>query len=282
MIYFEKLQGAGNDFIIFNGNKEELPSLSKLAKEVCDRHFGIGADGMIVVAQSKIADVKMIFYNADGSIAPMCGNGIRCFGKYVYDKGIVDKENFDVETLAGIIKIDILKGNKEDSIDRIKVNMGKASFDTSKFPIKTDKEQFIEEDININNKMFKITALLMGTIHTVVFVDDLEEIDISELGFYIENLPIFPEKTNVNFCEIIDDHNLKVITWERGVGQTLACGTGSTAVAITSQKINRTSDRVNIHVLGGSLEIENTNDGVYMTGPAELICTGYYNESIEE
>ncbi|WP_425446957.1 diaminopimelate epimerase [Dethiothermospora halolimnae] len=275
LLYFEKFHGAGNDFIILNGLEEKLLSLPVLAKDICDRHFGIGADGMIVVESSKIADIKMTFFNSDGSRAPMCGNGIRCFGKYVYDNKIVDKEVFDVETLAGIIKLEVIPSDK--GIEGIRVNIGEPIFDNNKFPINTEKSIVIEESIEVNNQEFKISALFIGTIHAVIFVANLDEIDINTIGPCIENNSMFPEKTNINFCEVIDNKNLKVITWERGAGLTLACGTGAAATAVISSIVNKTDNNVNVYVPGGLLKIEKTEAGVYMTGPAELICKGNYN-----
>ncbi|MGF7056625.1 diaminopimelate epimerase [Brassicibacter mesophilus] len=275
MLTFEKFHGTGNDFIIFNGLNGNLPEYKKLALSVCDRHFGIGADGMIVVEKSETADIKMVFYNADGTEAPMCGNGIRCFAKYVYDNKIVPKTTFTVETLGGMMKPELIIN--DGKVHSVKVDLGVPVFSTDSFPINTDKADFIDKEIEINKITYKISSLFVGTIHTVVRVDNLNNIKISEIGPLIENYTLFPKKTNVNFCEILDDQNIKVITWERGAGQTLACGTGAAATAIVCSMIYGTNKEVNIHVLGGKLKINQENNHIFMTGPAQLVCKGEYN-----
>lgn len=274
MINFVKMQGTGNDFIILNGIEEELGKYSDLAKKTCDRHFGIGADGMIVVENSSIADIKMVFFNADGTEAPMCGNGIRCFSKYVYDNGIIQKTTFKVETLAGIMEP---KLNIEDGIVKsVTVNMGAPKLSTKSFPIITDEETFINKEIKVEDEIFNISTLSVGTIHSIIKVDNLEIIDIKKIGPLIENYRVFSKKTNVNFCEIVDKNNIKMLTWERGVGQTLACGTGACASAFICSKLYNTSEKVKVHVLGGILEIELIEGLIFMTGPAELICKGVF------
>lgn len=274
MLNFEKLQGTGNDFIIFNGLNKKLPNYNDLAKKVCDRHFGIGADGMMVVEKSDKAEIKMCFYNADGSEAPMCGNGIRCFSKYVYDNGIVKDKSFTVETLGGIMKPEVIF--EDGKVTSVKVNLGRPLFSSKDIPINTNDEDYINKEIEILGKTYKISGLVIGTIHTVIFVHDLKYIDIPSLGWAIENHLLFPLKTNVNFCEIIDDKNLKVFTWERGVGETLACGTGAAASAIVSSIINNTNKKTNVFVIGGKLVIEQLDGTIFMTGPAVTICKGEY------
>ncbi len=275
MLRFEKLHGTGNDFIVFNGLNDKIPEYSKLALKVCDRHFGIGADGMIVVEQSEKADIKMIFYNADGSEAPMCGNGIRCFAKYVYDNGLIFKSLFTVETLGGIMKPELIIKNNE--VVSVRVDLGTPILSTDSFPIHTDEIEFIDKKIEINNTTYRISSLFIGTIHTVIKVDSLNDIELNEIGPIIETYPLFPQKTNVNFCEILDSNNIKVLTWERGAGQTLACGTGAAATAIICSKLYNTNKDVDIHVLGGTLNIVQENNHIFMTGPAQLICKGEYN-----
>ncbi|KNF10018.1 diaminopimelate epimerase DapF [Gottschalkia purinilytica] len=275
MLNFEKLQGTGNDFIIFNAIKDKIPTYSDLAIKVCDRHFGIGADGMIIVDESDIADIKMIFYNADGSEAPMCGNGIRCFAKYVYDNKIITKTSFSVETLGGIMKPELVISNNE--VTHVKVNMGSPIFSTTDFPINTTEKDFINKDLEIDGVKYKISSLMIGTIHTVIKVNNLEETEVERIGPLIEKHPLFPLKTNVNFFEIVDEENINLKTWERGAGLTLACGTGATATAIISSILYNTTKTVNIHIDGGTLKIEQTENDVYMTGPAKSICKGVYN-----
>lgn len=274
MLEFTKMHGLGNDFIIFDGINQNLPNHNELAKKVCNRHFGIGADGMMVVERSSNSDTKMLFYNADGSQAPMCGNGIRCFAKYVFDKNLVKNKEFKVETLAGIMRPRITLSEKKISF--VEVNLGKAYFSSKIIHANTNKEKILNESIEIDGKMFKISAVVVGSVHAVIFVDDLSKIDISTIGPKIENHQLFPNKINVNFCKIIDDTNLQVLTWERGVGQTLACGTGAASTAIISNILYNTSKKVNVHLLGGKVEIEQRDDEVFMTGPAEVICEGVY------
>jgi diaminopimelate epimerase len=276
MLSFEKLHGTGNDFIVFNGIKEKLPDLSTLARKVCDRHFGIGADGILVAMTSEIADVRMVYYNSDGSEAPMCGNGIRCFAKYVYENKIVEMDQFRVETMAGIMVAHLLFRGKK--VEKVRINMGKPSFLTKDFPITTTDETFVNKDIKVLERTFKLTALNMGTIHAVVFTDSLDDLDVRTYGPLIENLSLFPKRTNVNFCKVIDEHTLRIITWERGAGLTLACGTGSCACAVASSLINHTGEVMKVLSPGGELLIEKINEDVYLTGEAKMVCKGYYND----
>jgi len=274
MLRFEKLQGTGNDFILFNGIENKLPNHNELAKKVCSRNFGIGADGMMVVEKSKIADIKMLFYNADGTQAPMCGNGIRCFSKYIYENKIVKDESFTVETLGGIMKPQVI--SEDNKIKSVKVNLGNPVFSSKDIPIDTNNENFLDKKIKIGEETLNISGLVIGTIHTVIFVDNFNEINIEQLGFAVENHKLFPFKTNVNFVKIVDKKNIEVTTWERGVGITLACGTGAAASAVVSSIIHHTEETVNVHVKGGKLIIEQINGDVFMTGPAEKICEGIY------
>ncbi len=268
MIQFEKFHGTGNDFIIFD--HETLKSLktlspSDLARKVCDRHFGIGADGMMIVKKSVKADIKMEFYNADGSLAPMCGNGIRCFAKYVYDHKLVDKLNFDVETLAGIMKVTLV--NKGDQTTLVTIDLGCPNFESA----------YGEKTLEVLGRSFELCTLTMGTLHAVIQVDSIDDIDVSLFGRALESHSLFPQKINVNFLEILDDEHIKVSTFERGVGKTLSCGTGSAASAVVSAMKGKTKKRVQVKVPGGLLCIEVKEEGVYMTGPAELIGSGQFN-----
>ena len=271
---FWKLQGIGNDFIAIDGRNDniEINNYSELAKKVCHRRFSVGADGLLVVKNNDIADVEMVYYNSDGSRAYMCGNGLRCFVKFVYDNNIVKKEEFDVYTLDGIKKIKInLKDNK---IDTIKVNMGSGSFISSNIPVNTKKEVFINEKIQILDKEFVLSSMLMGVPHTIVFVDDINMEEIHKYGPLIEKHDIFPKDTNVNFVKVIDEHNILVRTWERGCGYTLGCGTGMTASVIISNYLNKVSKAVNVTSEGGSIQIDLVDDEAYMSGGAEKICEG--------
>lgn len=263
MLKFEKYHGTGNDFIIFEDTHNVDPS--RLAQNVCDRHFGIGSDGMMLVEHSDIADVKMVFYNADGSIAPMCGNGIRCFAKYVYDHKIVDDKRFCVETLAGIMKVTLENDERQNTL--VTINLGLPNFNNVAG----------EVTLKVDETTFELSTLTMGTLHSVIFTDDLEALDIEKYGKAIESHRLFPLKINVNFVEVVDSNTIKVSTFERGVGRTLSCGTGSAASAVVSNLKGFTNKKVNVRVPGGSLIIEAKDEGMIMTGPAELICKGEYN-----
>lgn len=275
MIQFCKFQGTGNDFIIFKETDLNVNSYSELAKRVCDRHLGIGADGMIIVSESTLADVKMNFYNADGSVATMCGNGIRCFAKFVYENNIVNTKEFTVETLAGIMKLEVIL--EEDKVEFVKVNLGKPVFSAHEIPEDIDDKYYINKKIDIENETYEISSLIIGTIHTVLFVEDFQNIDVKKIGQVIENNKIFPMKTNVNFCKVIDKENIEVITWEKGVGITLACGTGVAASAIISSIVHKCDKKINVKVKGGNLLIEQSEGEIFMTGPTKLVCRGEYN-----
>ena len=205
MLRFEKYEGTGNDFIIFEMSELEGLQYSLLAQKVCDRRFGIGADGMIVVSPSTVASIQMIFYNADGSLATMCGNGIRCFAKYVYDHQLVDTKVFTVETLAGIFNVEIIEN--EEATSQVCVNMGRPNYFDSSVPTLESGESFINQVIEIDQVPYTVSSLFMGTIHTVLFVEEIDEFEVVRLGSAIENHPLYPMKTNVNFCKIIDSNH---------------------------------------------------------------------------
>lgn len=274
MIKFQKFHGTGNDFILFNESDLSIEDYSLLAKKVCDRHFGVGADGMIIISKSTKADIRMKFYNADGSIASMCGNGIRCFAKFVYENRLVDKKKFTVETLAGIMKPEVIVDNNE--VKFVKVNLGKAVFLSNEIPKGKNNKYFINEEINVEGTNLEISSLVVGTIHTILFVNDFNDVDIKTIGHAIEHNKIFPIKTNVNFCKVIDEENIEVITWEKGVGITLACGTGAASSAVIGSILKGCANKVNVKVLGGNLIIEQKNEEIFMTGPVEFICRGEY------
>ncbi|MDN5304773.1 MAG: diaminopimelate epimerase [Fusobacteriaceae bacterium] len=273
MIKFEKYHGLGNDFIIFLEDDVKKYNYSELAKKVCHRNFGIGADGMIIVAKSEIADIRMIFFNADGSEAPMCGNGVRCFSHYVRNNNIVSKDVINVETLAGIMRIET---SIIDNTFFAKVNMGTPIFTTKDIPMSIDEKDYILQDIISLDKTFKISSLFMGTTHSVIIVDNIENLDIIKYGSDIEVNPLFPKKTNVNFVQVVDDENIIVKTWERGAGFTYACGTGTCASVVMTHKLNKTKNKVTAQLPGGILIIELVDDTVFMTGPSEKIAEGQY------
>ncbi|WP_419726782.1 diaminopimelate epimerase [Terrisporobacter petrolearius] len=271
---FWKLQGIGNDFIAIDGRNDSVASdnYGELAKKVCHRKFSVGADGLLIVKNSNVADIEMVYYNSDGSRASMCGNGLRCFVKFVYDNNIIKKEEFNVYTLDGIKKIRI--NTNDNKIDTITVNMGSGSFKSGDIPINTKKEVFINESIQILDKEFTISSMLMGVPHTVVFVDEINMEDIHKYGPLIEKHEIFVKNTNVNFVKVIDESNILVRTWERGCGYTLGCGTGMTASVIISNYLNKVCKSVNVISEGGSIKIDLDDEKAYMSGRAGKICEG--------
>lgn len=270
---FWKLHGVGNDFIAIDGRFDNIDSndYSDLAKKVCHRHFGIGADGLLVVKNSDVCDVEMVYYNSDGSRANMCGNGLRCFCKFVYDNNIVKENEFSVYTLDGIKKISL--NIEKEKINTVKVNMGKPNFNPTSIPVNTDKEVFINEKLVVNNKEIELSSILMGVPHTIVFVDDITKEDVCKYGELIEKNEIFPKKTNVNFVKVDDRDNIHVYTWERGCGYTLGCGTGMTASVIVANHLDKVNKSVNVKSEGGNVRIEILDD-VYMIGNAVKICEG--------
>lgn len=279
MLKFEKYHGAGNDFIIMNEKdliEKGIPDYNELAKQVCDRHFGIGADGLLILKY--VANMPfMFYYNSDGSQAPMCGNGIRCFSNYLRNNNVEQENSFIVKTLSGDLVIETNMDEEENRFS-VKVNMGKPIFEVKKL-INTDKERFLKEKINIDGKEIEISYIFMGTDHSVIFVDDFSEYDIDDLGKKIENYTkLFPKKVNVNFVKVTDRNNMEVITWERGAGRTLACGTGATASAVLGRMFDLTDEKVNVKVPGGQLTIEYSQEGddAFMTGPSEKIAEGNY------
>lgn len=270
---FWKLHGIGNDFIVIDGRFDNIncDNYDELAKKVCHRRFSVGADGLLVVKDSNLADIEMVYYNSDGSRAAMCGNGLRCFVKFVYDNNIVSKDEFNVDTLDGIKKIKVcLEDNK---IYSIKVNMGKGSFLTKDISINFDKEIFVNEKIKVIDKEFTLSSMLMGVPHTITLVDELNLDEVYKYGKEIEKYNIFSKGTNVNFVKIEDENNISVHTWERGCGYTLACGTGMTASAVICNYLNKVGKSVNVKSQGGSVKID-IEDFVYMTGPSVKICEG--------
>ena len=267
---FTKMHGTGNDFIIIEDlDSKLLLEESEIARKVCHRRFGIGADGLMLVRKASVGEIKMVIINSDGSHANMCGNGIRCFAKYVFERNIVNKSKINIETGDGIKIIDL--DISEGKVKEITVNMGKISFDGSLIPLK-DKEELINEEINVNGNRYKATSLLMGVPHTVVF-NDKDQYKVTE-GRDIEKYPLFENGTNVNFVKVVDKNNIQVETWERGAGATFSCGTGCCASVVVSNKLGYTSDDVNVKVPGGIVKVAIENNYVYMSGPAEFICEG--------
>ena len=277
MIEFVKMHGLGNDYLYINCIKNRQPLFpEELAKRLSNRHFGVGADGIILVCNSKIADFKMRIFNSDGSEAEMCGNGIRGFAKYVYDYNLIDKNEFKIETLAGIRKVKLNTLNKSIT-ENITVDMGEPILHPVKIPVLTREEPPIKDlKIVIKNKIFTITCVSMGNPHAIIRLHNLEDINIKEYGPLIENRSEFPKRTNVEFIEIKDRSRIKMKVWERGAGETLACGTGACASTVASVLNGYTERKVVVELLGGELEVEwNEEDShVYMTGPATTVFRG--------
>ena len=271
MIEFVKMHGLGNDYLYINCIKNREPLFpEELAKRLSNRHFGVGADGIILVCNSKIADFKMRIFNSDGSEAEMCGNGIRGFAKYVYDYNLIDKNEFKIETLAGIRKVKLNTLNKSIT-ENITVDMGEPILHPVKIPVLTREEPPIKDlKIVIKNKIFTITCVSMGNPHAIIRLHNLEDINVKEYGPLIENRSEFPKRTNVEFIEIKDRSRIKMKVWERGAGETLACGTGACASTVASVLNGYTERIVVVELLGGELEVEwNEEDShVYMTGPS--------------
>lgn len=274
---FVKMHGLGNDFVFFEDKNGAGKDFSQLAVRLCDRHTGIGADGIIIIVPSDKADVRMRIINGDGSEAEMCGNGIRCFAKYVYDHQIIDKKQFTIETLAGIMKPEVIIGN-DGKVSLVTINMGKPFTDRTLIPMDGPAGPVVDEPINIDGTIYKITSLLMGVPHTMTYVRDVDTVNLPVLGPKFETNPLFPRKTNMNFIQVVDNKTIKVRTWERGAGATLACGTGSCACAVGSYLNGFTGRSVDVNLYLGTLHIEyNEKDGnVYMTGPATVSFEGQW------
>lgn len=271
-VKFQKMHGLGNDFVLFDEIDPLKYDLTSLAIRICDRHQGIGADGIILILPSEIADVKMRIINSDGSEANMCGNGIRCFAKYVYDNHIKTVKSFTIETGAGVMIPELIV--EDEKVLFVKVNMGAPVLERSAIPMTGAPGNVINEPFFVSGKEIRITSLLMGVPHTMVFVDDLDKTDIVAMGREIERDPLFPQRTNVNFVEVMNEREIKVRTWERGAGSTLACGTGSCASAVASFLNGKTGKEVTVHLTLGDLVIEWIDHNVFMTGTANHVFEG--------
>ena len=271
---FTKMHGLGNDYVYVNCFEEKIDNPPAVARFVSDRHFGIGSDGLIMINPSKTADFEMEMYNADGSRGEMCGNGIRCVAKYVYDYGLTDKTQISVETLGGIKYLDLTVEDGEVSL--VKVDMGKPELEADLIPIISEREQVIDEPIEVDGKEYHMTGVSMGNPHTVIYVDDVKGLDLEKIGPKFENHERFPKRINTEFVHCIDRQTVEMRVWERGSGETLACGTGACAVAVSSILNNLTDTQVTVKLLGGDLQIEwdREKDRVFMTGPATVVFDG--------
>lgn len=267
---FAKMHGLGNDFIVIENLDCSIKKLEELAIKLCDRHTGIGGDGLLIVEESEVSDIKMRIINSDGSTAEMCGNGLRCFVKYVYEKGIVDKEIVNVETLAGNMTAEIRTVMDEMLI---KVNMGIPEFEKEKIPFK-GTENNLDYSILVADHTYNASTLLVGVPHTIVYVEEIDNEEIVEYGRKIEKLSLFPKGTNVNFVKVINRKSIQLKTWERGAGLTLACGTGTCASVVAAYKNSLVDSEVRAILERGSLNINYDGTNVYMEGPAELVFEG--------
>lgn len=274
---FTKMQGLGNDYVYVNCLKETVENPSAVAKFVSNRNFGIGSDGLILICPSETADFQMVMYNADGSRGEMCGNGIRCVAKYVYDYGLTDKTCISVETLGGIKYLDLTV--EDGKVRLVKVDMGEPHLAPEEIPIAMDDKdvgKVIDEEIDVDGTVYRMTGVSMGNPHAVVYMNDLKGLEIEKIGPKFENHPRFPQRINTEFAHVLDEHTVEMRVWERGSGETLACGTGACAVAVASILNGLTKRSVTVKLLGGDLIIEwkEENGHVFMTGPAEVVFDG--------
>ena len=281
MIKFTKMHGLGNDYVYIDAINQKIENESSLAKFVSNRHFGIGSDGLILICKSEIADFKMRMFNSDGSEAEMCGNGIRCVGKFVYDKGLTNKTTVKIETLAGIKTL--ILNTKDGKVGTARVDMGEPILEAEKIPVISTEKPVKNLELEAENKKFKFTCVSMGNPHAITIVENTKEFDVEKYGKVLEVDKAFPKKANIEFAQIVDRQNINMRVWERGAGETLACGTGACATAVACNLNGLTDRKVNIELLGGILNIEwnETDNHVYMTGPAVTVFDGeLYEEAI--
>ncbi len=272
---FSKMHGIGNDYIYVNCFEEKLDEPEKISVIVSDRHKGIGSDGLVLIMPSDKADFRMRIFNADGSEAMMCGNATRCIGKYVYDRGMTEKTELSLETNSGIKYLTLTV--RDGKVDSVSVDMGMAILNPAEIPVNSDLETFINQPVDVDGKICNITCVSMGNPHAVIFTENIDGLDLEKIGPSFENHKLFPNRVNTEFIEVIDGHTLKMRVWERGSGETFACGTGTCAavVAAVLNEICPKNEEILVHLRGGDLRIIWKNDGtVLMDGPAEFICEG--------
>lgn len=286
---FTKMHGCGNDYIYVNGFTEHIDADRKpeLVRRLSDRHFGIGGDGVIFINSGKNAAFEMEMYNADGTRAQMCGNGIRCVAKYVHDYGLTDQTNITIESFGKVKYLELALGS-DGKVATVKVNMGAPVLKAAEIPVLSENEQVVNEEIEVNGKIYKMTCVSMGNPHAVVFIDDviaqadIKNFDIKAVGPYFENHPRFPERTNTEFVRIVDRNNVQMRVWERGTGETLACGTGCCATTVACVLNGLTDTKVRVKVLGGEIlcEWDRQDNVVYMTGPAAVVFDGEVDDEM--
>lgn len=279
------MHGCGNDYIYVNGFAEHIDADRKpeLVRRLSDRHFGIGGDGVIFINPGKSAAFEMEMYNADGTRAQMCGNGIRCVAKYIYDHGLTDQTDIAIESFGRVKYLELTPGS-DDKVSTVRVNMGEPVLRAAEIPVISDNEQVVSEAIEVDGKVYEMTCVSMGNPHAVVFIDDadIKDLDIEAVGPYFENHARFPERTNTEFVRIIDRNNVQMRVWERGTGETLACGTGCCATAVACVLNGLTDTKVNVSVPGGEIlcEWDRQDNVVYMTGPAATVFEGEIDEKM--
>lgn len=271
---FTKMHGIGNDYVYVNCFEESVKNPAEVSKFVSDRHFGIGSDGLILISPSAIADFRMNIYNADGSQAEMCGNGIRCVAKYVYDYGLTDKTEISVETLAGIkyLRLQIENGK----VASVEVNMGAPILEPKEIPVAVEESPVVNVPVEVKGKIYHMTCVSMGNPHAIIFMNNVKDLDIAAIGPYFENHTVFPKRTNTEFVEVLDRNTVNMRVWERGSDETLACGTGACATTVACILNDKTENEVTVHLLGGDLKIrwDREANQVYMTGPATVVFDG--------
>lgn len=271
---FTKMHGIGNDYVYVNCFEEPVKNPAEVSKFVSDRHFGIGSDGLILISPSAIADFRMNIYNADGSQAEMCGNGIRCVAKYVYDYGLTDKTEISVETLAGIkyLRLQVENGK----VASVEVNMGAPILEPKEIPVAVEESPVVNVPVEVKGKIYHMTCVSMGNPHAIIFMNNVKDLDIAAIGPYFENHTVFPKRTNTEFVEVLDRNTVNMRVWERGSDETLACGTGACATTVACILNDKTENEVTVHLLGGDLKIrwDREANQVYMTGPATVVFDG--------
>lgn len=272
---FTKMHGAGNDYIYVNCLEKRIEDVNATAKAVSDRHFGIGSDGLVLICPSEVADFRMDMYNSDGTQAEMCGNATRCVGKYVHDKGLTNKTQITLETLAGIKILD-LNLNDKGEVETVKVNMGEPILVPSDIPIVSELDRFVSQPVEVDGREYSVTGVSMGNPHAVVYIDDTDSLEIEKIGPKFENHSLFPRRINTEFAQIVDRRTIKMRVWERGAGETLACGTGACATLVASTLNGLVDGEADLLLLGGTLHIkwDKEDNCVYMTGPAKFVFDG--------
>lgn len=274
---FTKMQGAGNDYVYVDCFSQTVENAPELARRISDRHFGVGSDGLILIAPSDVADVQMVMYNADGTRAQMCGNGVRCVGKYAHDRGLTDKTVLTVETLAGIKTLTLHLGS-DGQTQTVTVDMGCPELTPEKIPVNAPGARALDVPIEAAGKIWRAACVSMGNPHAVIFVDDPDALDLPAIGPEFEHSALFPERTNTEFCQVVREGVLKMRVWERGAGETLACGTGACATLVAAALTGRCGREAKLLLRGGELTIrwDGETDHVFMTGPAAFVFDGEY------